>query len=68
MGPRLKLPRYIHAFVDRHGRPRYYFRRPGFEAKRLRGRRTARNSWPTTRPPWPGSRFRSGPSAPAQGL
>lgn len=37
MGPRLKLPRYIHAFVDRHGRPRYYFRRPGFEAKRLRG-------------------------------
>jgi integrase len=37
MGPRLKLPRYVHGFVDRHGRPRYYFRRAGFETKPLRG-------------------------------
>jgi integrase len=37
MGPRLRLPRYVHGFLDRHGRPRFYFRRPGFEAKRLRG-------------------------------
>jgi integrase len=29
MGPRLKLPPYVHAFTDRHGRPRYYFRRTG---------------------------------------
>lgn len=31
MGPRLKLPRYVHAFVDRHGKPRFYFRRAGFK-------------------------------------
>jgi integrase len=37
MGPRLKLPRYVHGFVDRHGKPRFYFRRPGFETKPLRG-------------------------------
>jgi integrase len=37
MGPRLRLPRYVHGFVDRHGKPRFYFRRPGFESKRLRG-------------------------------
>jgi hypothetical protein len=37
MGPRLRLPRYVHAFVDRHGRPRFYFRRAGFEPKPLRG-------------------------------
>jgi integrase len=38
MGPRrLKLPRYVHAFIDRHGKPRFYFRRPGFESKPLHG-------------------------------
>ena len=37
MGPRLKLPRYVHGFIDRHGRPRFYFRRPGFERRPLRG-------------------------------
>jgi integrase len=37
MGPRLKLPRYVHGFVDRHGKARFYFRRPGFETKPLRG-------------------------------
>ena len=37
MGPRLKLPRYVHGFLDRHGRPRFYFRRPGFESAPLRG-------------------------------
>jgi hypothetical protein len=37
MGPRLKLPRYIHAFTDRHGQPRFYFRRAGFGSKPLRG-------------------------------
>ena len=25
----MKLPRYVHAFVDRHGRPRFYLRRKG---------------------------------------
>jgi integrase len=32
MGPRpgLKLPKWVHAFVDRQGKPRYYFRRPGY--------------------------------------
>jgi hypothetical protein len=32
VGPRMKLPRYVHGFVDRHGKPRFYFRRPGFES------------------------------------
>jgi integrase len=29
MGPRLKLPRYVHAFIDRHGKARHYLRQPG---------------------------------------
>ena len=29
MGRPLKLPRYVHAFIDRHGRPRFYLRRKG---------------------------------------
>jgi integrase len=33
----LKLPRFVHGFVDRHGKPRFYFRRPGFESKALHG-------------------------------
>jgi integrase len=37
MGPRLKLPRYVHGFIDRYGKPRFYFRRAGFEPKPLRG-------------------------------
>jgi len=37
MGPRLKLPRFVHGFVDRHGKPRFYFRRPGFRRMTLRG-------------------------------
>ena len=37
MGPRLKLPKFINAFVDRHGHPRYYFRRPGFRRASLPG-------------------------------
>jgi integrase len=37
MGPRLKLPRFVHGFVDRHGKPRFYFRRPGFESRPLQG-------------------------------
>jgi len=32
-----RLPRYVHGFVDRHGKPRFYFRRPGFERKPLQG-------------------------------
>jgi integrase len=37
MGPPLKLPRFVHGFIDRHGKPRFYFRRRGFERKALRG-------------------------------
>ena len=37
MGPRMKLPRYVHGFLDRHGKPRFYFRRPGFESVPLPG-------------------------------
>ena len=35
MGPRLKLPTYVHAFVDHNGYPRYYFRRRGFKRATL---------------------------------
>jgi integrase len=37
MGPRLKLPRFVHSFIDRHGKPRFYFRRRGFKRVALRG-------------------------------
>jgi integrase len=37
MGPRLKLPRFVHGFIDRHGRARFYFRRPAFERRPLHG-------------------------------
>ena len=37
MGPRLKLPPYVHAFTDRHGKARFYFRRPGFRRAALPG-------------------------------
>jgi integrase len=37
MGPRLKLPPYVHAFVDRHGKPRFYLRRRGHERVALPG-------------------------------
>ena len=37
MGPRLKLPPYVHGFIDRHGKPRFYFRRPGFKRNPLPG-------------------------------
>src|SRR5215472_4219383 len=40
MGPRLKLPLYVHAFVDRHGHARFYFRRRGYK------------SVPLPAPPW----------------
>jgi integrase len=37
MGPRLRLPRYVHAYMDRHGKPRHYLRRPGRKKVRLPG-------------------------------
>jgi hypothetical protein len=37
MGPRLKLPRYVHAFIDRHGKARFYFRRAGLKQVPLPG-------------------------------
>src|SRR5262249_24364876 len=37
MGPRLTLPPYVHAFIDRHGKARYYFRRVGFKCVPLPG-------------------------------
>jgi integrase len=37
MGPRLKLPPYVHAFIDRHGKARFYFRRPGLKRVALPG-------------------------------
>jgi integrase len=37
MGPRLRLPAYIHAFADRHGKARFYFRRAGFKKVPLPG-------------------------------
>jgi hypothetical protein len=39
MGPRVmrRLPKFVHGFIDRHGKPRFYFRRPGFESVPLQG-------------------------------
>ena len=39
MGPRLmrRPPRYVHGFIDRHGKPRFYFRRAGFKRVALPG-------------------------------
>jgi integrase len=33
----MKMPRFVHAFVDRHGKARYYFRRAGFKKVPLPG-------------------------------
>ena len=37
MGHAIKLPKFVHAFIDRHGRPRYYLRRRGFKKVPLTG-------------------------------
>ena len=39
MGPRVmrRLPRYVHVFIDRHGRGRYYFRKAGHKKVALPG-------------------------------
>lgn len=33
----MKLPKFVQGFVDRHGKPRFYFRRPGFDRVPLPG-------------------------------
>jgi integrase len=39
MGPHVmsRPPKYVHGFVDRHGKPRFYFRRPRFKQVPLPG-------------------------------
>src|SRR6266545_3739941 len=37
MGPRLRLPPYVHGYLDRHGKARFYFRRAGFKPVPLPG-------------------------------
>jgi integrase len=39
MGPNLmkRPPKYVQGFIDRHGKPRFYFRRPGFKSVPLPG-------------------------------
>ena len=37
MGPRLKLPPYVHGFIDRNGKPRFYFRRRSYKSLPLPG-------------------------------
>src|SRR4051795_7483680 len=39
MGQRLmaRPPKYVHGFIDRHGKPRFYFRRAGFKKVALPG-------------------------------
>jgi len=32
-----RLPKFVHGFLDRHGKPRFYFRRPGFKQFPLPG-------------------------------
>ena len=33
----MKLPRYVHGFIDRHGKARHYLRRSGFKKIALPG-------------------------------
>ncbi len=33
----MKTPRYVHGYIDRHGKPRWYFRRAGFKKMPLPG-------------------------------
>jgi len=33
----LTAPKFVQGFVDRHGKPRFYFRRPGFKSVPLPG-------------------------------
>jgi integrase len=39
MGPHVmrRPPKYVHGFIDRHGKPRFYFRRAGFKRVPLPG-------------------------------
>jgi hypothetical protein len=39
MGQRLmrRSPKYVQAFIDRHGKARFYFRKPGFKTVPLPG-------------------------------
>jgi integrase len=39
MGQRLmrRPPKYVHGYLDRHGKPRFYFRRPGYKRTPLPG-------------------------------
>src|SRR5262245_18279397 len=39
MGPHLmrRPPKFVQGFIDRHGRPRFYFRRPGYPRVALPG-------------------------------
>src|SRR5262249_18679661 len=37
MGPRIKLPPYVHGFIDRHGKGRFYFRARGYGSVALPG-------------------------------
>src|SRR5947207_11487296 len=39
MGPHLmrRPPKFVHGFMDRHGKPRWYFRRAGFQRVPLPG-------------------------------
>jgi hypothetical protein len=32
-----RVPKFVQGFVDRHGKPRFYFRRPGFDRVPLPG-------------------------------
>src|SRR5262245_30281830 len=33
----MKIPRYVHGYVDRHGKARWYFRRAGYKKIPLKG-------------------------------
>jgi hypothetical protein len=34
---RMRRPKYTHGFIDRHGKPRFYLRRPGHKKVPLPG-------------------------------
>ena len=51
MGPRVmrRPPKFVQAFIDRHGKPRFYFRRPGFKKCLCRACPGPPSLWPPTR-------------------
>ena len=54
MGQRLmrRPPKFVHGFIDRHGKARFYFRRPGYKRAPLPACHGRPSSWRRTSWQW----------------